>query len=213
MKAWIKSNYYRFTNYSKHVILGKNVLLNMKCHFEGWNVIENDCEVATCDIGLGTYVCAHSIIKLTKIGRFCSIGRYLQTGLGVHPTEKFVSTHPAFFSTRKQAGFSFAKEDLFRENKYANESQNFIVEIGNDVWIGNNVTILDGVKVGDGAVIATGSVVTNDVEPYAIVAGLPAQIKKYRFTAEEIEKLLAVKWWNWDMEKIRANADLFSDIK
>jgi acetyltransferase-like isoleucine patch superfamily enzyme len=68
--------------------------------------------------------------------------------------------------------------------------------IGNDVWIGSHVTIMSGVKVGHGAIIAAHTVVTRDVPPYAIVAGNPGRIKKYRFPQNIIDKLLQYPWWN-----------------
>jgi len=71
------------------------------------------------------------------------------------------------------------------------------VIIGNDVWVGYRSIILSGVKVGDGAVIAAGSVVVKDVPAYAIVAGNPAKIVKYRFPKRQIKKLLKIKWWDW----------------
>ena len=64
--------------------------------------------------------------------------------------------------------------------------------IGNDVWIGANVSILPGVYIGDGAVIAAGAVVTKDVEPYAIVGGVPAKVIRYRFSPKEIYILLKI---------------------
>ena len=80
--------------------------------------------------------------------------------------------------------------------------------VGNDVWIGTEALIMQGINIGDGAVIAARSVVTKDVPPYAIVGGNPAKLIRYRFSREEIEKLLLVKWWNWDIEKIRQNLNL-----
>lgn len=74
--------------------------------------------------------------------------------------------------------------------------------IGNDVWIGTNVTIMPGVKVGDGAIIASNATVTKDVAPYSIVGGNPAKEIKKRFSDAKIEELLALQWWNWDLEKI-----------
>ena len=71
---------------------------------------------------------------------------------------------------------------------------------------------LSGVKISNGAVVAGGSVVTKDVPPYAIVAGNPAKVVKYRFTEEQIEKLLKISWWNWPEDKIRENGmTLWSD--
>jgi len=76
------------------------------------------------------------------------------------------------------------------------------VVIGNDVWLGQNAFILSGVTVGDGAVVAANAVVTKDVPPYSIVAGNPATVKKFRFDAETIERLLSVRWWDWPPARI-----------
>lgn len=80
--------------------------------------------------------------------------------------------------------------------------------IGNDVWIGQNAVIMPGVKIADGAIIAANSIVTKNVEPYAIVGGNPARFIKKRFSEIEIEKLLKIKWWNWNIEKINANLEI-----
>jgi len=79
--------------------------------------------------------------------------------------------------------------------------------IGNDVWIGYNATIMPGVQVGDGAIIASNSTVVKNVAPYSIVGGNPAKEVKKRFSEEEIQHLLNIKWWDWDMEKITQNLD------
>lgn len=83
------------------------------------------------------------------------------------------------------------------------------VLIGNDVWIGANVVILPGVKVGDGAILAAGAVITKDVEPYAVVGGVPAKTIQKRFDDEMIEMFLDIKWWDWSIEKIEGNIELF----
>ena len=80
-------------------------------------------------------------------------------------------------------------------------------EIGNDVWIGQDATIMPGVQIGDGAIIATKAVVTKDVEPYTIVGGNPAKPIKKRFSEATISKLLQLKWWDWDIEKITKNLE------
>ena len=82
--------------------------------------------------------------------------------------------------------------------------------IGNDVWIGARSIILDNVTIGDGAVIGSGSIITKDVPPYAVVVGAN-KIIKYRFPDEIIQKLLLMKWWEWDDDKIRKSYHLFHD--
>lgn len=107
------------------------------------------------------------------------------------------------------------------KNKVANieglidfpEQEDCIIE--DDVWIGNGAIIRQGVRVGSGAVIASGAVVTRDVKPYSIVAGVPARVIRSRFEEKEVQKLLSIKWWDWDIDRIR-NAVLnneFDDIK
>ena len=212
MKAWLKRIFYSVYYYNRKVKFGPHVLLNTKNHFEGYSTVGKDCEIATCKIGLGTYISDNSIIKNAIIGRFCSIGSNVQTGLGLHPTEKFVSTHPAFFSNQKQAGFSFTGINTFQEHKYIDTDSLYVVSLGNDVWIGSNVTIMDGLKIGDGAIVAAGAVVTQDVLPYTIVGGVPAKFIRYRFTEQQIKVLQKIKWWDWDFKEIQAKRNLFDDI-
>jgi len=85
------------------------------------------------------------------------------------------------------------------------------INIGNDVWIGYNATIMAGVTIGDGAIIATNSTVIKDVEPYSIVGGNPANEIKKRFSESTIAKLLALQWWNWNIEKITQNIQNLTD--
>jgi len=212
MKNWLKRNYFRLYNHKKKVKFGKNVILDTKNWFEGRNVVGENSAVATSKLGLGTYIADYSTIKHAIIGRFCSIGSKVQTGLGTHPAKVFVSTHPAFFSTYQQAGFSFVEKNIFEEQVFIDDQRRYVVEIGNDVWIGNNVTIVDGIKIGDGAVVATGAVVTKNVLPYTIVGGVPAKEIGCRFSPQHIEKLLTIKWWEWDFEKIQHHSHLFSNI-
>ena len=79
--------------------------------------------------------------------------------------------------------------------------------IGNDVWIGHDATIMPGLTIGDGAIIATKAVVTKDVAPYTIAGGNPAKLIKKRFSDDIISKLLELKWWDWEIEKITKHVD------
>ena len=86
------------------------------------------------------------------------------------------------------------------------------ITASNDVWIGANCTFFNNVKIGDGAVIAFGSIVRKDVPPYAVIGGVD-RLLKYRFPADTIEKLLKIKWWNWDDDKIKENIVLMQDAE
>ncbi|MXV17405.1 CatB-related O-acetyltransferase [Hufsiella ginkgonis] len=212
MKAWLKRNFYRFYYFRRKVKIRRGVTLDTRNFFEGDNMLDEHVEVAGCRIGRGTYVSEHTILRKTRVGRFCSIGGRVWTGLGTHPSRTVVSTHPAFFSTEKQAGFSFVDKQISPDHLYTDPEKKYVVEIGNDVWVGNNVLIADGVTIGDGAIIAGGAVVTANVAPYSIVAGVPAVFKRLRFTPDQVSALLTIKWWQWDMATLKAKSALFADI-
>ena len=80
------------------------------------------------------------------------------------------------------------------------------IVVGNDVWIGYQAVILSGVTIGDGAIIGTRAVVTKDVPPYTIVGGVPAKPIRRRFDDAVIACLEALRWWDWDEERIRRAA-------
>ena len=194
------------------VIIRKGVKFNPKTTFEGGNTVYENCNVSSSEIGYGTYISENSILKSCRIGRFCSIAPDVKIMIGNHPTEKFVSTHPAFFSIRKQSGFTFVKDNRFNEIEYANNEKHIVV-IGNDVWIGEGVRILQGVRIGDGAIIGARSLVLRDIEPFSIYAGIPAKFIRKRFSDEIIEFLLHFKWWLKDLKWIKGNYESFSDIE
>lgn len=131
-----------------------------------------------------------------KIGSFCSIAKGVNIILNGGHRPDWVTTYPFSYildGLENPDGLPFSKGD---------------VTIGNDVWIGMNVTILSGITIGDGVIVGAGSVVTKDVEPYAIVAGNPAHLIRKRFDQATIDKLLAIKWWDWDMHRIKENMPL-----
>lgn len=195
------------------VRLEKSVSVNLDTIFEGKAVINKNCDISGSYIGLGTFIAPNSQLIQAKIGKFCSIGQNVQTRFGLHPSRKFVSTHPAFFSLQNQASFTFVKKQCFEEHKYVDKDKKYFVEIGNDVWIGNDVRIMDGIRIGDGAIIGLGSIVTKDIEPYSINFGIPAKKTGYRFNEEQRKFLLKFKWWERDFEWLQKNAHLFINIE
>jgi len=210
---WIKQLLIHILVKNKYKIqIGRNCIVDLNTFFEGYNTLQDNVRIGRSYLGRGTYIANGSVIIQTKIGRFCSVGGNIRTGLGMHPTKNFVSTSPSFFSVNKQNQLSFVTEQLFEEHLYVDKEKKYFCEIGNDVWIGNNVMIMDGVTIGDGAVVAGGAVVTKNVDPYTIVGGLPAKEIKKRFNDEQIQKLLKIKWWDWDTNRIRKSTEFFSNI-
>ena len=131
-----------------------------------------------------------------KIGKFCSIAcgaKFLFTS-GNHSMKSLSTyTFPIFFDE-----WGLDAKDI--RDAWDNKGDTVI---GNDVWIGYEAVIMSGVTIGDGAVIGTRAVVTKDVPPYTIVGGVPAKSIRRRFDDVTIEKLEALRWWDWDYEKIK----------
>ena len=180
---------------------------------EGRNRICAGANARGTQLGFATYIGPRSNLGSCRIGRWCSIGSDVRVVVGRHPTRDYVSTHPAFFSTQGQAGFTFVKETTFPEFTYACPATRHYVKIGHDVWIGEAATLIAGIQVGSGAVVAAGAVVTKDVEPYSIVGGVPARKIGSRFDPDTVAWLLQTEWWNRDFEWLRENACSFADCE
>lgn len=198
-KWWLRTRKHISQNKEKNLKIGHLSYIN-NTTFGKFNTIYDHVIIANCEFGDYVYIQDGGVFLNTKIGSFCSIGPHVRIGPGMHPVN-FISTFPAFYSTKKQCQVTFADRDSFVESGQ--------VEIGNDVWIGANAMIMDNIKIGDGAVIAAGAVVIRDVEPYMIVGGVPAVPIKKRFTDDEISKLLDFKWWDKDEGWLKENHQLF----
>ncbi|MBE2217324.1 MAG: CatB-related O-acetyltransferase [Ignavibacteria bacterium] len=130
------------------------------------------------------------------IGKFCMIASDVKFIMnGANHLNDSISAYPF-------AIFGNGWEGAMEGRSYPNKGD---LVIGNDVWIGYNATLMAGITVHDGAIIAANSTVTKDVEPYAIVGGNPAAVIRKRFSVEKIRELLAIKWWDWDIENITRN--------
>lgn len=152
------------------------------------------CNLIRVSIGRYSYVGKGNTMQDVEIGSFCSIGSFVSAGGGIHPIG-LPSTSPVFYDE----GNIFTDRFLLANVEKRDSSKTIV---GNDVWIGDFSYIKAGVKVGDGVIIGAHSVVTHDIPPYAIVAGVPAKVIRYRFSSLVIEKLLDLKWWLWDDAKI-----------
>ena len=167
-----------------------------KDHFQS-HIINFGWEIG--DFTYGKPVVIGGMVAKLHIGKYCSISENCSIILADH-NSNHVSTFP-FLNVQTTGAVSpqpmpdlhaISKGDIF---------------IGNDVWIGRNTLILSGTSIGDGAVIGAGSIITKDVPPYAIVVGNPGRIVKYRFDQFTIEKLLQIRWWDWDPSFVFENSE------
>ena len=133
-----------------------------------------------------------------SIGKFCSIARGVTIYLGGNHRTDWITTYP----------FTVMPSWQGHAHSVGHPTTRGDVVIGNDVWLGENCTIFSGVTIGDGAVVAGRAVVSRSIPAYAIAAGNPARIVRYRFTPEQIEHLLQVRWWEWDDAEIRRKLDI-----
>lgn len=155
--------------------------------------VESPCRLAdvqmsnsnTLSLGAHSYIRSRTeFLHISRIGRYCSIGRHVILGQDPrnHPVD-WLSSSPRFAQNYK--------------------SNTAPLEVGHDVWIGHRATIMAGIKIGNGAIVGCDSVVTKDVPPYAIVAGNPAKLIRYRFDADTISHLQSLQWWNRSFDELQ----------
>jgi virginiamycin A acetyltransferase len=173
-------------------LIADNVILGFDC------MIARDVELsANVTIGDYSYINAGTVVASGSIGKFCSIGYFCQIGMPQHPIN-FMSTSPRTYGRRNIFGVPAFWEDYPKPPI-----------IGNDVWIGSQALIQQNVRVQNGAIIAGGSVVTEDVDPYTVVAGVPAKMIRQRFDTKTIETLLQIQWWNLSVEELQQWKSIF----
>lgn len=188
---------YLYGKFFKKILRGKCVI-NSQIHKTA--KINSGANIVDSSIGRYTYTCYDDEIVNCEIGSFCSISDEVVIGGAEHPME-WVSTSPVFQNVKHSGPKKkFAKFDFEGVKRTI---------IGNDVWIGRRAIIKAGVNIGNGVVIGSGAVVTKDVPAYAVVAGVPAKIIKYRFAQEIINRLEEIKWWDLPEEEITKVIDLF----
>lgn len=162
-------------------------------------------------------LCSHWLVE--SVGAFCSFA----TGSAVtenHPVD-LISTHPFLYADSRANNVFWYKYEDSKDARWYFDGINprgtvgklSKVKIGNDVWLGRNVIITNGANIGNGVIAAAGAVITKDVPDYAVVAGVPARIIRYRYTEEQINKLNQIAWWDWSDELIRERyEDFFKSI-
>lgn len=185
---------YLYGKFFKKIIRGKCII---NSNIDKTAKINSGATIVDSTIGRYSYTCYDDEIVNCEIGQFCSISDEVIIGGAEHPT-KWASTSPVFQNVKHSGpNKKFAMFDFEGIKRTI---------IGNDVWIGKRAIIKAGVRIGDGAVIGSGAVVTKDVPPYAVVAGVPAKILKYRFDEATITEFLKVRWWDLTEEKLQSVA-------
>jgi virginiamycin A acetyltransferase len=163
-----------------------------------------------CSVSIGkhtpntAYIISAERTDRVVIGKYCSIGHgvIIIANNGHNLTTGYRDYRVANYPVAVVGKFGF------KSSYWLPESKNFVY-IGNDVLLGANVIVLPGVRIGNGAVVGAGSIVTHDVPPYAVVAGVPARVQRYRYSEEKVSKLLKIAWWDWSEKKISDNMDFF----
>ncbi len=169
----------------EELIIRKDVFIsNFLKHLGSYTYIGDRAEILNCD----------------GIGRYVSISHDVKIGLENHKLDG-IGTSPVFYS--KQRGWV---DKNYMERQLP-------VTVGDDVLISANAMVMSGVKIGTGAIVGAGAFVNKDVPPYAIVAGIPAKIIRYRFDEATIERLLKSEWWKLDKSELVRHKDRFSDVK
>ena len=193
MKSSVLSNYVSIGDFSQ---INDSTLDN--------NVrIDRNNYIADSVIGKFSYTGRNTIILHAKIGSFTCISWNVSIGGANHD-----------YSRITQHSFLYNKDDTFLpENRMpAYDRFSSPLTIGHDVWIAAGAVITRGVTIGNGAVVGANAVVTKNIPPYAVVAGAPAKIIKYRFEPEIITLLNQLEWWQWSEEKIKKNFENLTKI-
>lgn len=186
-------------------LLPDDVVFEPPCSFK-WMAIQHSLHLGAFSYAVSGFYFG------CRVGRYCSFGEQIQIGRHAHPMHWF-STSPFFYMPYKGVLDQEAPDglDLVPHRDFPRSAPPVtarITTIGHDVWIGHGAFILPGVSIGNGAAVAAKSVVTKNVPPYAVVAGSPAKVVRYRFAEEQIETLQGTKWWEfapWQMKGARVD--------
>lgn len=196
-----------------------NVIINPSSFFytskaSSYVSIGKDSVIMNSSVDSCTYIGHRSVVVNSYIGKYVSIANNVNILWGGHPINSTISSSPFFYNEVVNKVKSPINAFTYDENvyKYDINNKKYSTVIGNDVWVGVNAVIMGGVKIGDGAIIGANAVVTKDVPPYAIVVGAPAKVIKYRFSKEQIDKLLSIKWWDWPINKVKELGIEFKDV-
>jgi acetyltransferase-like isoleucine patch superfamily enzyme len=198
VRNFIKKSLYYFLNtpeYKNGVLLSGYSSGLQNVSFEGTNAVPDRCNFSgKISIGYATTLGYNNFFGGDiVIGKYCQIG----ADVAIHTTNHPVSYMSTYINKNLFGGELVILKEIKR------------TIIGNDVWIGHNVIILGNVTIGNGAILAAGAIVTKDVEPFTIVAGVPAKPIKKRFSNQIIQEIEDLKWWDLSETELETIKPLF----
>ena len=170
-----------------------------------WTEVRHGARLNRSVLGDYTYLMERVQLDFTTIGKFSNVASDVRLGPTNHPIDRPSAHH----FTYRSAMYDLGEDDPSVFEWRADQP----VEVGHDVWIGHGAVVLPGVEIGTGAVIGAGSVVTRDVEPYTVVAGVPAALIRRRFDPETAARIKATEWWEWDHEVLADRLTAFRDLE
>jgi virginiamycin A acetyltransferase len=197
-KKWILRQRYKFLRQRKKEgsLISAQTSGYMKVFFEGRNGVPERCQFLGDEIRIG-YATTLGVNNLLSgnvtIGKYCQIGADVAFHASNHPTSHMTT--------------------YINSNLFNGELKQFKIDhkisVGNDVWVGHGVIVVGNVTIGNGAILAAGSVITKDVDPYTIVAGIPAKPIRKRFSDTIIKEIESLQWWDKSEKELEMIKPLF----
>lgn len=174
-------------------------------HLGEWTEICREVRMCDSELGRYSYLMERCQLDYATVGKFTNVASDVRLGPTTHPTERPTQHHMTY--RRQMYGFADRDgEEVFERR------QSQPVGVGHDVWLGHGSTVLPDVAVGTGAVVGAGAVVTRDVEPYSVVAGVPAEPIGRRFSKSVADQLQEIAWWDWPRDVLETRFRDFRDL-
>jgi phosphonate metabolism protein (transferase hexapeptide repeat family) len=170
-----------------------------------WTELHQHARLHESTIGDYTYLMERVQLDYTTIGKFGSVAADARLGPTNHPIDRPTAHH----FTYRAGAYDLGDDDESIFEWRADQP----VEVGHDVWIGHGAIVLPGVTIGNGAVVGAGAVVAENIDPYTVVAGVPAEPIRRRFPEAVAARIEATEWWHWDHATLADRLDAFRDLE
>lgn len=169
-----------------------------------WTEVRSHSRLNDSELGDYSYLMERVQMDYVTVGKFGNVASDVRLGPTNHPIDRPTSHHFTY-----RTGMYDLGEDDDQVFEWRTSQP---VTVGHDVWIGHGAIVLPGIEIGNGAVVGAGAVVTDDIEPYTVVVGVPAEPVHRRFPPEIARRLEATKWWDWEHETLTERLEDFRDL-